>query len=119
MATYWLGAGGNDANDGTSYANRKATWAAALALITSKGDVLNVVGTVEMDNTPYTMDGDVLTSLPGTSFLDPAFTIRGTDSDGQPAQATALATSQALWPPMPSAMMNICFRAFTWSASSF
>ena len=93
MATYWLGAGGNDGNDGTSYANRKATWAAALALITSKGDVLNVVGTVEMDNTPYTMDGDVLTSLPGTSFLDPAFTIRGTDSDGQPAQATALATA--------------------------
>lgn len=91
MATYWVGEGGNDSNDGTTYALRKLTTGAALALLTSKGDVLNVVGTVAMDNATYSLDGDTLTS--GTSYNDPALTIRGTDSDGQPALATLEATA--------------------------
>lgn len=91
MATYWLGAGGNDANNGTTYALRKETTGAALALLTSKGDVLNIVGTVPMDAATYTIDG-VSLGIGGTSFSDPAFTIQGTDSSGNAAMATLQAS---------------------------
>ena len=89
MATYWLGAGGNDGNNGTTYALRKLTTGSALALLTSKGDVLNIVGSVDMDAANYEINGVSLGNA-GTSYVDPALTIQGTDSDGQPAMATLL-----------------------------
>lgn len=87
MATYWLGEGGNDTNDGTTYALRKASTAAALALLTNKGDVLNVVGTVLMGTTNYVINAATLGNR-GTSYEDPALIIQGTDADGQPAMCT-------------------------------
>lgn len=89
MATYWLGEGGNDGNNGTTYALRKLTTAAALALLTTKGDILNVVGTVDMDTTHYIINGISLGNE-GTSYDDPALIIRGTDSSGDPAMAVLL-----------------------------
>ena len=90
MATYWLSDAGNDGNNGTSYALAKATPAAALALLTAKGDILNIVGDVLLDTTAYVINGDGLGNA-GTSYSDPAFIIRGTDSSGVAAEATLTA----------------------------
>lgn len=89
MATYWLGEGGNDGNNGTTYALRKLTPSAALALLTTKGDILNIVGTVDMESSQYVINGISLGNA-GTSYDDPALIIRGTDSSGDPAIATLL-----------------------------
>lgn len=89
MATYWLGEGGNDGNNGTTYALRKLTPASALALLTTKGDILNVVGTVDLDTTNYEINGTANGNA-GTSYSDPALIIRGTDSSGDPAMAVLL-----------------------------
>ena len=42
MATYYCGPGGNDGNAGTSFALRKASFAAGLALVAAAGDELRV-----------------------------------------------------------------------------
>lgn len=81
MATYWLADNGNDANDGTSYAQAKATLSAAVALL-SQGDTLNCVGSFDMLATNVSIDGN---TLRGTSWNDPACIIQGTDSSGNPA----------------------------------
>lgn len=87
MAVFWVGAAGNDANDGTTFANRKATWGAALALATAAGDTVNVVasdGALTVDTT----DGVTLNNRNhGTSFGTPGLTIQGTDSSGVLSQA--------------------------------
>ena len=97
MATYWLSASGNDANDGTSYAQAKATLAAGLGLL-GTGDTLNVVndGTHLMLNTseivtgqPANIDGDL--RCRGTSWTNFGYRIRGTDASGNPALATIAA----------------------------
>ena len=82
VATYWVdNVTGDDGNaGGPDHSDAKATLSAAIALLTTKGDILNVVNT----GTPYQISGT--TTLPtgqsGTSFSDPSVTIRGTDSSG-------------------------------------
>ncbi len=87
MATYWLGEGGNDGNAGTSYALRKLTTPAALALLVNKGDILNIVGTVDMETSNYEINAASLGNR-GTSYSDPSLIIQGTDASGNPALAT-------------------------------
>lgn len=87
MATFWLSDAGNDANDGTSYAQAKATLSAAIALL-SQGDTLNCVGSFSALSPPGTVDGN---TLRGTSYADPACIIRGTDPEGNPAFCTVTA----------------------------
>jgi uncharacterized repeat protein (TIGR01451 family) len=85
--TYWVGASGNDANTGLSYAQRKATWTAVLDLATAKGDVVNVAagdGALTVTNADaYTLSN----RNGGTSESDPGLTIQGVDSAGDPAVA--------------------------------
>jgi uncharacterized repeat protein (TIGR01451 family) len=80
VATFWVGASGNDANDGTSFANRKATWQAVMALATAKGDVVNVVA----DDGPLTVSSasgvNIVNRNHGTSFSDPGLTVQGVDN---------------------------------------
>lgn len=92
MATYWVSDAGDDGNDGTSYAQAKATLAAGVALMTTKGDILNVVGSFAALSAGVDVDGDVLR---GTSYSDPAFIIQGTDPSGNPAECTVTATGTA------------------------
>ena len=95
MATYWVGAGGNDANDGSTYALRKLTSQAAIPLLSTTGDILNVVGSVLACGTEQEING---VSLRGTSYTSPAFIIQGTDSSGNPAEGTiAFGASNRVW----------------------
>jgi hypothetical protein len=89
VATYWVrSSGGDDGNPGTSFAQAKATLTAALALLTTKGDVLNVVN--DGNHTCPTTAVNITTGA-GTNFTtDPGYTIRGTDEDGNPAMATVV-----------------------------
>lgn len=79
MATYYVGYGGNDSNGGTSYALRKATLSAALALCTAAGDVLIVTGSQAH---PFVA---VATAVPGTlggTATNPTFIRGGNPSTG-------------------------------------
>ena len=90
MATYWVADNGDDGNDGTSYAQAKATLSAGVALL-SQGDTLNLVGTFTQGaGVGVTIDG---TTLRGTSYNDPACIIQGVDSDGNPAHAVLETTA--------------------------
>jgi uncharacterized repeat protein (TIGR01451 family) len=85
MATYWVSTLG-DNSDGTTYAKAKTTLAAGVALLTTKGDILNVVN--DADHTWPIAETDIPAGTTGTSFADYGTLIRGTDVDGNPALAT-------------------------------
>jgi len=87
---YWVADTGNDANDGSSYAQAKATLSAGVALL-SQGDTLNVVGSItNAAGMAATIDGS---TLRGTSYSDPACIIQATDASGNPAKATLVTTA--------------------------
>lgn len=90
MAVYWVAADGNDANDGLSYANRKATWKAALdtARLAGAGNTVNVVAPSGSPLTVADGAGATLSSLAGTDYDSaPGMRIRGSDSSGTAAHA--------------------------------
>ena len=88
--TYWvdnvIGSdtfNGEQATVGVFPAGPKASLSAGIALLTTKGDVLNVVNT----GTPHVVSSVITapTGQNGTSVSDPSFTIRGSDSSGAAA----------------------------------
>ena len=86
MATYWVGATGSDANTGLSYAQRKLTWTAVMALATAKGDVVNVASTDGALTIASTESVTLSNRNGGTSFSDPGLTIQGVNSSGVATQ---------------------------------
>lgn len=90
MATYWVRAGGNDSNDGLSYANARLTLASIIdkmrADAAAAGSILNVVN----DQTYVWPTTEVnLSSGNGSSFSSFGYLIRGvSDSAETPAFAT-------------------------------
>lgn len=115
MATFWVADGGNDGNDGESFAQAKATLAAGVALL-SQGDTLNVVGSFAALSAGVDIDG---TSLRGTSYSDPACIIQGTDSDGNPAMCTVTATgtSNHEWLDLANRPNYVIVRGFKFDAT--
>lgn len=90
MATYWVAADGNDANDGLSYANRKLTWKNALDTAKAAG-AGNTVNVVAPSGSPLVIadgGGATLSSLAGTDYDSaPGMRIQGTNSSGTAAHA--------------------------------
>jgi hypothetical protein len=79
MATYWVGASGNDGNDGTTHALRKLTMASAITAASSVGDIINVVA----DDGPLAMSGaspGTITGHIGTSYDSFGLKIRGVNN---------------------------------------
>jgi uncharacterized repeat protein (TIGR01451 family) len=94
-ATYWVrSSGGNDSNDGLSFAQGWATVQKVLDVINAsgvKGDVYNIVN--DGTHTMPTAKKTVTRAHAGTDYdSDPGFVIRGTDSSGDPALTTCAST---------------------------
>jgi len=91
MATYWVKtSGGNDANDGLSFANARATLASILGKMVSDAAVTGSILNVVADGTHAwpTAETNLTTGL-GTSFSDFGYLIRGvSDSSATPAKVT-------------------------------
>lgn len=79
MATYFVGFGGNDGNAGTSYALRKATLSAGLALCTSAGDILVVTGS---SGSPFVAAATAVPGTLGGTATNPTFIVGGNPSTG-------------------------------------
>lgn len=84
--TYWVSTlAADDTGDGESYATAKKTVAAGLALLSTKGDTLNIVNDgSHVLGTTYT----ALAAVTGTSWTDFGYKIQGTNASGTPAMAT-------------------------------
>lgn len=91
--TYWVSTlAGDDTGDGQSYATAKQTVAAGLALLSTKGDVLNIVNDgSHVLGTAHT----ALAAVTGTSWTDFGYKIQGTDASGDPAMTTLVAQAAA------------------------
>lgn len=88
MATYWVATSG-DNSDGLTLATAKNAVPDGLALLSSKGDILNIVN----DGTyTWPTSSTSFTSGAGTSWTDYGFLIRGVDSSENPAKVMLAAT---------------------------
>lgn len=84
--TYWVDpTRPDDTGDGMSLLTAKKTIPAGLALLTTKGDILNLVNSGDHD-WPLSASETDINSGAGTDFTtDPGYTIRGVDSSENPA----------------------------------
>ena len=92
MAIYWIDpVGGNDGNGGTDPdTDAVKTVPVGLALLASKGDILNLLNTG--DHTWPVAGETIFNSGTGTSWSDPGFIIRGRTAADAAAMATIAST---------------------------
>ncbi len=96
MATYWVSTLGNDGNlgNGPGTTQAKRTFLAAIPLLTSPGDILNVVADGTYQWTLSTTGTDLPIGSKGTDWTNFGALIRGVVPGS--SEAPALATIQAL-----------------------
>jgi len=99
MATYWISTLGNDGNPGTSYdsgsgpgSGAKLTFPAAIPLLNTQGDILNVVNDGNHTWPTGTTGTNLVLGTSGTSFSIYGQLIRGTTTTGTPALSTISAS---------------------------
>lgn len=95
MATYWISTNSTgDTNSGSSPApgDARLTLEGGLNLLTTKGDILNIVNDGVYDWSLSANEVTKTTPL-GTSFTDPAFTVRGRTAADAPAMVTVQANA--------------------------
>jgi hypothetical protein len=87
VTTYWVdGTRADDTGNGLTAATAKKTPKAGYALITAKGDILNIINSGTYNMTTAIGDSYVSSGVAGTNFdTDPGFIIQGTDALGNPA----------------------------------
>jgi hypothetical protein len=89
VATIWVSSSARGAADGTSYDDAYGSISDGLGDLATKGDVLNIVADGTHDwPTSRTTVSIATAPAAGTSYSDPSFTVRGTDTDGNAAMAT-------------------------------
>lgn len=94
MATYWVDpTKDDDTGNGETLGTAKKNIYAGLALLTTKGDILNLVNSASHEWTPAANEV-IINDGAGTDFVtDPGYTIRGRSTSDTPAMTTVVSSS--------------------------